>query len=133
MKTDTHIRIVKYLFAGGFATGLNLLLLYCFTEFLHIYYLLSAVGAFLVSFAFSFILQKYWTFKNRSINRARSQAAKYFLMQVSNLALNTTLLYTLVEYGHIWYIFAQAIVSLVLAIVTFFISQRFIFTHDPAQ
>jgi len=131
MIKNTHLQIIKYLLAGGIAVAVNLSTLYSLTEFLHIYYLVSAVIAFCISFICSFTLQKFWTFRDHSVDRAGSQLSKYLLMQIINVTLNTTLLYILVEYAHIWYIFSQTIISLMLAVGTFFISRRYIFTSTP--
>lgn len=131
MLKDSHFQIVRYLFAGGIAVAVNLSLLYSLTEFLHIYYLISAVMAFCVAFVCSFALQKFWTFRDHSTEGTHSQVIKYLFLQVANITLNTTFLFLLVEYAHIWYIFSQMIVSLVLAVATFYISRRYIFASPP--
>jgi putative flippase GtrA len=122
-----HIQFLKYLCAGTVAVGVNLSVLYVLTEYAHIYYLYSAVCSFLISFCVSFVLQKYWTFRDTTRERVHSQALLYLSVQVTNLALNTTLLYALVTYLHIWYMLSQAIVSLVLATGIFFINKFIIF------
>jgi len=56
------IRLARYLTTGSLATGLVLGLLYVCTEWAHIWYVLSAAFALLVSIVFSYLLQKNWTF-----------------------------------------------------------------------
>jgi len=55
------------------------------------------------------------------------QAGIYLALHVTNLALNTALLYAFVTYLHFWYLFSQVVISLLLAIVVFFINRHFIF------
>lgn len=122
-----RLQFVRFLVAGGVAVAVNLGALYAFTEFLGVYYLVSAVCAFFVSFSVSFVLQKFWTFGERTHERAHAQAAAYLVLQLTALVLNTTLLYLFVTYLHFWYIFAQAVISLGIACVVFFINKLIIF------
>jgi len=130
MTKHVHVQIVKYLFAGGAVTALNLSLLYSFTEFFHIYYLISAVMSFCIAFVCSYLVQKFWTFRDHSLEGAHVQIIKYLILQIVNVTLNTTFLFLLVEYAHIWYIFSQMMISVVLAVATFIIARLYIF--NPA-
>lgn len=138
-----HSVLIRYLVIGGGAFLINVSLLYLFTDLFGIYYLLSSVLSFLAAFAFNFLLQKFWTFK--AIGKIHFEASGFFILQVcANLLLNTALLYLLVEYLGLWYVFSQALTSLTLAFVTYYVSKRFIFarrvsapaapyTHSPAD
>ena len=122
-----HWQFLRYLIAGGFAVAVNLTVLYCLTEFVHIYYLVSAVCAFLVSFCVSFVLQKFWAFRDANRENVHHQMFFYLLLQLANVSLNTALLYLSVTYLHVWYLLAQAIISLLLAIGIYVINRQFIF------
>ena len=124
-----HRQFIKYLLVGALVVAVNLSVLYALTEFVHIFYLLSAVCAFAVSFVVSFILQKYWTFRDSSRKSVHRQAALYLFVQLVNLSLNTGLLYVFVTYLHVWYILSQALISLLLAIGIFAINKLFIFNR----
>ena len=120
-------QVLKYLIAGGSAFAVNIVTLYVLTDVLHVYYLLSTVGAFLTSFGVSFVLQKVWTFRELSRDNLHVQLPLYLLMQLTNLGLNTMLMYVFVEYLHLWYILSQAIIAILIAIATFFINKAYIF------
>lgn len=122
-----RMQFVRYLIAGGTVVVVNLGALYTLTEFFHIFYLLSAIGAFLIAFVVSFVLQKYWTFGDTSHQGLHRQLALYLLMQLCNLSLNTALLYGFVTYLHIWYVASQAFISLLLAVAIFFVNRHIIF------
>jgi putative flippase GtrA len=124
---DKYHKVVRYLISGGTAAATDLVLLYIFTSILHIWYLISAILAFIIAFVVSFILQKFWTFTDRSTERWRSQATIYFIITSTNLGLNTLLMYVFVDYFHIHYMISQFIVSGLIAIESYFIYQIFVF------
>lgn len=129
-----HEQIFRFLVAGGTAFAVNIIVLYIFTDMLGIYYLISTVWAFLISFGVSFLLQKFWTFHDGSRNTLHIQLPLYLGMQVMNLGLNAVLMYAFVEYFHLWYILSQVIIALALAFVSFFINKRYIFkTGAPSS
>ena len=119
-------RLFRYLTAGGTSAVVDLGLLYIFTDIFDIHYLISAVIAFLASFAVSFALQKFWTFQDHSVEHVHRQATVYFIVAAVNLLLNTILMYVLVDIVHVWYIFSQILASGLIACESFFIS-RYIF------
>lgn len=126
-----HGRVIRFLISGGSAAATNLTVLYIATEFFHIWYVASSVIGFLISLVVSFTLQKFWTFADRSVHLLRTQMIKYFTVTVTNLCINTLLLYSLVEYAQLHYLIAQIIAMGIIAIESYIIYQRFIF-HRPA-
>lgn len=122
-----HRTVVKYVLAGGTAAFVDLALLYFFTHTLGIWYLISAILAFVIAFGVSFTLQKFWTFRDRSREKMHRQASFYFAVQIGNLFLNTGLIYFFVEFFRIHYLLAQVIAGLLIAVSSFFIYRRFIF------
>jgi len=114
-------KILRYIISGGTAAVVDLFLLYAFTDWLGIWYLLSAILAFLVAFMVSFAMQKYWTFKDRSNENIHGQAAKYFAVTATNLGLNTLGIFLLVDYVHVHYMLSQILVSALIAVESFFV------------
>src|SRR3989344_4762697 len=98
--------VIKFLVSGGTATAINLVVLYTLTEWVGIWYLFSAVIAFVVAFFVSFCLQKFWTFIDHRIDVLTAQAGLYALIQLWDLIANTTGLYLLVEHANVWYVAA---------------------------
>ena len=122
--------VVRYLIAGGIAAGTDLGFLYVFTDVLGIWYLLSAVLAFLIAFVVSFVLQKFWTFGDKNTDVWKSQAALYFIVTSTNLGLNTLLMYLFVDQFGIHYLLSQIIISAGIACESFFVYQIFIFRKN---
>ncbi len=120
---------IKYLIAGGIAASTDLSLLFVFTHFFGVHYLMSAVLAFLLAFFVSFFLQKFWTFRDNRREGMYGQMAIYLATAVTNLGINTGLMYAFVEYLHLWYLFAQIAAGALIAVESFIIYRFFIFNH----
>jgi dolichol-phosphate mannosyltransferase len=127
-----YVRSIKFLCAGALVVIVNLTVLYLMTHFGHVHYLLSETTGFGVSFIVSFLLQKFWTFSNRELKTVHVQGMFYLLLQITNLGINLALLYLLVQYLHLWYLVSQILISLFLAVISYQISNRFIFIHSTS-
>ena len=75
----------------------------------------------------SFTLQKFWTFRDDRTTDMHIQVGKYFLVALVNLALNTALMYVLVDRFGIWYILSQIIIGLSIAVGSYFVYKKIIF------
>ncbi len=125
-----YAQFVRFVIAGSFSFAVNLVALYFFTDIVGIYYLISTILAFLISFSISFTLQKFWTFKEHSRDNLHIQLSLYLCLQLVNITLNASLMFVFVEYMHVWYIYSQAVISPVLAVVIFFINKAHIFNRS---
>lgn len=122
-----YARIYRFIMSGGTATIVNLTVLYALTEFAGVWYLYSAMIGWCLGFLTSFVLQKFWTFEDSVASAAARQAAKYFILQAVNAMLNATGMYLLVSVLGIWYMLAQVLLGVALAIWTYIILRRFVF------
>ncbi len=127
---DKLKQLMRFGFSGAFGAALNIGILFVLTRFAGLWYLISAAIAFVVSYAVSFILQKYWTFKEKSAERAPVQAGMYLAVALTNLALNTGLMYMFVEHAQVQYLIAQALSSMLIAVESYFV-YRYIFKPVP--
>lgn len=120
-------RIIRYIISGGTATGVNLFLLYAFTDWLGFWYLISAVLAFIGGFFTSFFLQKLWTFKDKGQEQIRRQMTIFLLLALINLFGNTFLMYVLVDIFKVWYMLAQFVIAGVIALWNYNALRLFVF------
>lgn len=120
-------QISKYLVSGVTVNALELSLLYGFTEYLGIWYLFSAILAFLLALCVSFTLQKFWTFEDKKREDVPKQASLYGMFAVINLGFNVIALYLLVQVAGLWYMFAQVLVSAAVAVWSFLLYKFIIF------
>lgn len=118
---------VRYVFSGGTAAALDVVLLYVLATILGIYYLAAATFAMTVSFIVRFLLQKYVTFQDDNKEDEKRQLASYGILYFASLAATNALLYLFYEKMHIWIVAAQVLSILLIACACYFIYQIFIF------
>lgn len=123
-KTSRLGQAVRFCVAGAAGVIAYYGALYGLTEYLGVWYVASAVIGFILNTGLNFTLQKLWAFQNKETQMVGRQLALYVAMTVSFLIGNTTLLYLMVQYLHMWYIGAQMILTVVISILSFIISGR---------
>ncbi|MFA5184393.1 MAG: GtrA family protein [Patescibacteria group bacterium] len=119
--------VIKFIVAGCFSGGTDLLLLFFFHGLFGLDIVWSTSLAFILAFLVSFTLQKFWTFRNYSQSKAFHQLFLYILNAALGLYLNGLLMHILVNKYAIWYILSQIIVNLSLAILNFVVYKFIIF------
>ena len=124
----TYSRIAKYLVAGGIATAVDLGLLYFFTDKLNIWYLYSAIISFVLALGVSFIFQKFWVFRDYSLESVPMQAILHTSLGLVNTLANTFFMFILVSILGAHYLLAQILSGGVIAISSFFMYKKVIFT-----
>lgn len=120
--------IIRFIIAGGTSAAIDLALLYLLNSVFGMYYLTSAILAFLVAFCISFVLHKFWTFKSHKEETHR-QVVLYFAASLFSLLLNTFLMYIFVDHVHVQVILAQIFTGAIVAFSNFFVSRRFVFKY----
>ena len=117
-------QVLRFISAGGLGVLLYYSILYVLTDVAGVWYIASATIAFIVNCASNFGLQKFWTFKNKGIKNVTRQASQYLTMSIVFFAINLVLLYGLVEYARLWYLTAQALLTILLTTTSYFVSRR---------
>jgi putative flippase GtrA len=124
---ERHV-VLRFIIAGGTSAFIDLVFLYLFNSVFGIYYLFSAIIAFLIAFGVSFTLHKFWTFKSHE-EETHKQAVMYMGTSLFSLSLNTVLMYVFVDYLHIVVLLSQFFVGIIVAFSSFFISRNFVFKY----
>lgn len=122
-------KVLRYLVSGTLSAAFHLGSLYVLASVLGLWYLGANVIAFGVGLIVSFSLQKLWTFQDTSTGRVSHQALFYAFVQFASLLVNTAGLYLLVEWAHLWYLAAQFLMLVLVAVGNFFIFNSVIFRH----
>lgn len=123
-------KTLRYIISGGTGAAINIGTLFALTHFFGVWYLASSATAFIAAFFVSFYLQRTWTFQQGGSDGIRRHMALYFAAALFNLFLNTLIVYAMVEYFHLWYVFAQIIAGAAVAVFSFFVYQHLIFTES---
>ncbi len=130
---EKYKKVIKYVIAGGVATFVNLGALFVCVEYFRLWYLISAVISFVCGLVTSYILQKFWTFKDGKTKNMHIQFAGFTIFALGILALNTALMYLFVDVLKIWYLLAQAFAALLIAFINFNFFNRIIFKQKAPE
>ena len=120
VKKESVRQFIKFAVVGVANTLINLCVLYILTDFFKVYYIISAVFAFVVAVTNSFILNKIWTFKENIKDRAVKKYWKFFLVSVCALLVNLFFLYLLTDVFKLYYILSQVIAIGISLWINFF-------------
>lgn len=129
VRTIHEWRVARFLISGGTSAVTNLSILFVLTHWYGMWYLYSSIIAASVATIVSFVLQKLWTFQNFS-TAVHKQFPLHVTLGLVNIAVNTALLYMLVEYIGIWYLIAQVMSGVFLAFVNYFTYKKYIFRNE---
>lgn len=127
---DKNKTIIKFLFAGSLAAIVHFSILYILTDLVGVWYIFSTSVAFVIAFFVSFFSQKFWTFRENTTHGMTRQMGVYMGVGIMNLFLNGAGMYLVVDFWGIMYLFAQALVGLIVAIETFLIYRYIIFEKN---
>lgn len=99
-------RFLRYIVGGWLWAGINVFFLWLFTDIIWIYYIFSAVLAFLIALIVGFFFQKYITFKDAS-SRHFQQLFLFFIFQWIGLLIDLFLLWLLVTQCWYYYLYVS--------------------------
>ena len=108
-KKSVSKEFIKFSLVGSFGVIVNLLVLYFLTEFVGVYYLLSAILAFVLAATSNFIGNKLWTFNEHFNENLPRKYARFFLVSLFSLLINLMILYLLTEFFHVYYLVSQVL------------------------
>ena len=123
-------QILVFLVAGGLALVADVFTLYVCKSVLGMTLIPAVAVAFLAGFLTSFLLQKFWTFEDVSVDRVHTQASLFFAVAVINFFLTEILMHFSVDVFRVQYLIAKIFISGGLAFFTFFAYRIFIFKRS---
>lgn len=127
---ERYAFFIRYLIVGVSGGIVQTATLYVWIEWLRLsdIYLWGVVIGFLLALAETFLLQKYWTFRDRTKADTHKQFISYTLVALVNLGMNTFFIRSMKEiadahrtdFFHIWYLVAQMGAVVLVAALSFF-------------
>ncbi len=118
----------KFGIVGVSNTLINLAVLYLLTSIAGLYYLLSAVFAFLVANFNSFLLNKRWTFGEKIRRNFFRKYVKFLFISLGSLLVNLAALYLLTSVAGIYYLVSQIIAIAISLTINFLGNKKWTFT-----
>jgi dolichyl-phosphate beta-glucosyltransferase len=120
---------IRYSLVGIIGTVIDLTILYLLVEnfaFFDRYQFLAYNISFLAAATNNFILNKFWTFQNRSRNY-RKQFIKFLLVSIGGLLLTNILMPGFQYLFGVWYLLAKALTSVIVMIWNFLANKLWTF------
>ena len=124
-----YFKLIRYLFAGGTATASNLVILFVGVYYFHLWYLTAAIISFCCAVIISYLLQKFFVFRNYFKENMHKQFAIFFIFNLFMLGVNTLLIYIFVDIMGLWYLLAQVLSSAIGACVNYIYFNKVIFKN----
>jgi putative flippase GtrA len=92
------VQLAKFCVVGAIGYGVNLAVYALLLNWANLYYLLAAVGSFLVAVTNNYLLNRVWTFAHQR-GRFAYQGARFFVVSLVSLAANLLVLHVLIQLG----------------------------------
>lgn len=127
-KTDNIIiQFFRYGFAGGVAFAVDFSLLYILTDFLHIYYLISAAISFIPGIAVNYLLSVHWVFNRRVVKNRSFEFLFFTLIGMGGLALNELFMWLFTDVAGFYYLISKILSTALGYLWNFFAKKFFLF------
>ena len=110
----------KFSFVGLIGMVINLGVLYLLTEYVGIYYLFSAIVAFVIAMTHNFVLNKVWTFGEEMKSSICKKYIKFSVISIFALIVNLIFLYFFTAIIGIYYLISQVLAIGISLIINFF-------------
>jgi putative flippase GtrA len=110
------LQLARFCAVSLFCFGLGLGVLTGLHELAGVHYMVAYVASFLVTSTLGYLLNGRYTFR---ASRGGAGLLRYMLVNVALLLLNGTTLRILVEYGHVWYLYATLALAAINTPVSF--------------
>ena len=120
--------IARFVLVGGACFVLDYGLLYILTEYVGLYYLLSAGISFSVSVFVNYWLCLACVFRGADAQTRRAKML-FFGSSIAGLGLNQLLMWLLVDFAHIYYMIAKLLAAGIVMIWNYVLKRRAVLGH----
>lgn len=120
------IRFIRFSVSSSSTTVLDLLILFCLTEFFKVYYLLSSGISFITSNSVNYFINRRWGFKDSETNISKGYLL-FLVFGIFGLSLTVFLMWVLVSLLSFNYLFARILVAMFEGTISFFLHAVFTF------
>jgi putative flippase GtrA len=127
MQKVINNKIIRYILSGAIVSLFVFTVLFVLVNILNVWYLIASVTSFCLGLVLSFVLQKFFTFKDSERRGMNRQFSFFLIFNVCMLCVNTILMYVFVDIFGFWYLSSQVCVTMFTAFVNYSIFNSFLF------
>ncbi len=120
------LKIIKFGFVSGIATVIDILVLWLFTSVFGVYYLTSAVLAFVIGSTTNYSINYVWTFSGAKHGKAKGLAS-FMGIGAAGLVITLGIMGLLVEFFGIHYLVARIIAAFVTLLWNYLLNSAITF------
>jgi dolichol-phosphate mannosyltransferase len=126
--------MLRFAFVGATGALLNLAIIYALTNYIHMWYMISAIVAIECSILWNFYLNTKVTFNYRFSNRSEISAAvfKYHLLSFASTIINLTALFTFTEFLNIYFMFSEILAIMLAFGINYLVSARYVWSEKKS-
>jgi putative flippase GtrA len=124
---DVRIQFLRYAFVGTVAFAVDFLALWALTDFLNVYYLVSAAVSFAAGLATNYLLSVRWVFRNRVLGSKGLEFTAFAVIGIVGLALNELIIWGLTEHLFFHYLISKIVSTAVVFLFNFFLRKYLLF------
>ena len=125
-------KIFRFALVGATGAIINLTIIYILTNYIFIWYILSALVAIECSIMWNFYLNTKVTFNYRFSNRSKLIAAifRYHLSSFASSIINIAALFALTEFFNIYFLFSELIAIMLAFGINYIISTKYVWYEN---
>ncbi len=124
---STFLQLIRYTFVGGFAFVIDFGTLFILTNYLNIYYLLSAAIAFLIGLTINYSLCIRWVFVKRNIRNRKAEFLLFMFIGIIGLALNELFIWIFTDVALMHYLISKIFTTIIVYLWNFFARKFMLF------
>ena len=125
---ESTFQFIRYVLVGGFATVVDLGVLYFFTSKIGFHYLVSAIISFIAGLITNFILSKLFVF---NLNKAKVnpyiEFAAYALIGIVGLGLTEIVMYIMTDKLGLHYMISKILVTIIVLAWNYIARRNFLY------
>lgn len=130
-KTDNVIiQLFRYGFVGGIAFIADFGILYILTEFLNVYYLLSAAISFTIGILVNYTISVLWVFYRNKFSNKLLEILIYTIIGVIGLGLNLFIMWFCTDLLLVYYLLSKIISTIIVFLWNFFARKYILFNNE---
>jgi len=109
---NTTVQFFRSILVGGLSFLVDFKILWMCTDRFYIYYLISAVIAFVFGLVTAYLLSVYWVFKERLLNDQLHEFIFFTVLGIIALLLNEILLWLFTDIFQIYYLVSKVLLTI---------------------
>ncbi|MCP9610545.1 GtrA family protein [Coprobacter tertius] len=119
----------RYTIVGGISFGVDVGLLYILTDFLHLFYILSATISFIVGLWINYYLSSLWVFEDSKFTNKKIEFLLYALIGFIGLGFNNLFLWVFTHFLHIYYLWSKVLAAILVYMWNFLARKYFLYDN----